>query len=129
MSANNEHPIDRYVGDRYPEVLRTMAVELYVQLTSTPALAAVLPANDAALMAFRVTEAVRQTHSGMSFYIGKGVQYECSARDREIYSRFNGMNYVELARQYDLTEMRVRQIINACREEDRRRRQGDLFGN
>ena len=35
--------------------------------------------------------------------------------------------FEELAREYNLTEMRVRQIIAAVLEEDRQRRQADLF--
>lgn len=123
----NELPIDRLMGSKYPEVLRTMAIELYVHLSNHVKLGQVLPADEIALVAFRATEAVRLSHGGFSFYVGKGVTHELSSRDREIYSRFDGSNYDALAKQYDLTEMRVRQIINACREEDRRRRQVNLF--
>lgn len=129
MESPREHGllIDRYMGDAYPEVLQTIAVELCVQL-SAHALLKALTEEDVARIAFKATEALRSTHGGMSIYIGKGVCYESSLRDREVYELFNGSNYDDLARRYKLTPMRIRQIIQVCREEDRRRRQGNLFG-
>lgn len=50
---------------------------------------------------------------GRSVYLAKSVAVHLSARDREICARFRGDNYYELARKYDLTEMRVRQIVDA----------------
>jgi len=125
--AHQSLPIDHYVGHKYPEVLKTMAVELYVSLSGDAAVRQVLSDDERAALAFRATEAVRRAHGGFSHYFGKGLAYELSVRDREIYRRFSGDNYDALAREYDLTEMRIRQIINACREEDRRLRQQDLF--
>lgn len=65
---------------------------------------------------------------GGAIYLPKGVALRLSARDREICGRFRGNNYRELARDYDLTEMRVRQIIGAFEREEFLRRQGKLPG-
>lgn len=63
---------------------------------------------------------------GRNFYLGKGLRYRASLRDREMYERFNGRNYNELAREYHLTPTRVRQIMDAMHQDDISRRQGRL---
>ena len=65
---------------------------------------------------------------GRAIYLAKGVAVYLSARDRELCAAFRGNNYRELAGRYDLTEMRVRQIIEAWRREQYLRRQGCLPG-
>lgn len=49
---------------------------------------------------------------GRSVYLAKSIAMQLSARDRELCAKFRGDNYYELAREHDLTEMRVRQIID-----------------
>lgn len=65
---------------------------------------------------------------GSSFYIAKGVAVDLSARDRQMCAKFRGNNYFALAREYGLTEMRVRQIVGAWQQEQYLRRQGQLPG-
>lgn len=65
---------------------------------------------------------------GRAIYLPKGVALRLNARDREMIGKFRGNNYLALAREYDLTEMRVRQIINAWRAERFAQRQGRLPG-
>ena len=65
---------------------------------------------------------------GRAVYLAKGVAVRLSARDRELCGKFRGNNYAQLAAEYDLTEMRVRQIIGAWRLEQFERRQGRLPG-
>ena len=43
-------------------------------------------------------------------------------------AKFRGNNYFALAREYGLTEMRVRQIVGAWQQEQFLRRQGQLPG-
>lgn len=50
--------------------------------------------------------------SGMAFYVPKFDSIAGGARDRLITREFNGGNYAELAKKYDLTEVWVRQIVN-----------------
>ena len=68
------------------------------------------------------------TIGGGAIYFSKGVAIELSARDREMCAQFRGNNYAQLARAYKLTEMRVRQIVNAWQQEQFLRRQGQLPG-
>ncbi|MDO5623795.1 MAG: Mor transcription activator family protein [Pseudomonadota bacterium] len=63
---------------------------------------------------------------GRATYLAKGVAVHLSARDREMCGRFRGNNYRELAAAYGLTEMRVRQIVDAWQRERFARRQGRL---
>ncbi len=63
-----------------------------------------------------------------SFYISKGVVAQLSGRDREMCAKFRGDNYSQLARAYNLTEMRVRQIVDAWQREQFERRQHTLPG-
>ena len=65
---------------------------------------------------------------GAAIYFAKGVTIHLSARDREMCARFRGNNYRDLARDYGLTEMRVRQIVDAWQREAFLRRQGGLPG-
>lgn len=67
-----------------------------------------------------------QERGGQSLYLAKGVAIHFSERDRELCAAFRGNNYRELARRYDLTEMRVRQIVDAWQRERFARRQGSL---
>lgn len=61
-------------------------------------------------------------------YIAKGLIAQLSARDHEMCTKFRGNNYRELAHEYGLTEMRVRQIVDAWQREQYEKRQGRLPG-
>lgn len=61
-------------------------------------------------------------------YIAKGLIAQLSARDREMCAKFRGNNYRELAHEYGLTEMRVRQIVDTWQREQFEKRQGRLPG-
>ncbi len=65
---------------------------------------------------------------GQSIYLAKGVAIHLSARDREMCMKFKGNNYRELSKEYDLTEMRVRQIVNIFQRNQFLSRQGQLPG-
>ena len=65
---------------------------------------------------------------GRAIYLAKGIAVQLNARDRQMCAEFRGNNYDELARKYDLTDMRIRQIIGAWRLEQYRNRQGRLPG-
>lgn len=65
---------------------------------------------------------------GRALYLAKGVAMYLSARDRELCAKFRGDNYRALAREYGLTEMRVRQIVDTWQRECFARRQGRLPG-
>ena len=52
---------------------------------------------------------------GLTFYVPKFDRVAGAARDRLIAREFNGGNYAELAKKYELTEVWVRQIVNRDR--------------
>jgi hypothetical protein len=61
-------------------------------------------------------------------YIAKGLVAQLSARDEAMCARFKGNNYAELAREFGLSDMRVRQIVDAYLREQFEKRQGNLPG-
>ena len=111
----------------YPENMRTVAEWLFVQLVEDEE-AAPTPErlHKLATLALRQTERLSAEEGGRNFYLGKGLRYRASLRDREMYERFSGRNYNELARDYHLTPTRVRQIMDAMHADDISRRQGRL---
>lgn len=123
-------PLHALLDPAYPENLRMVAEWLFVQLVEDEVIvdeatrAARLGAL--ALLALRQTERLSAEIGGMNFYLNKGVRYRASLRDREMFDRFNGQNYDELARTHNLTPMRVRQIIGAMMADEVSRRQGKL---
>lgn len=64
---------------------------------------------------------------GRAIYLAKGIAVHLSARDRKMCEDFRG-DYEVLADKYDLTPMRVRQIVGAWQLEHFRLRQGRLPG-
>lgn len=76
----------------------------------------------------QAAEHVRQAYGGQPIYVPKGLYLVVSERDREIWRKFDGNNYHQLAREYDLTLRQIYSIIARVREEDFQRRQMGLFG-
>lgn len=120
-------PLHTLLDSAYPEALRTIAEWLFVQLVEdeetepdTERLARL------AFLALRQTERLSREEGGRNFYLGRGMRYRESVRDRKMYEQFNGRNYDELARAYYLTPTRVRQIMDAMHSDDLARRQGRL---
>jgi Mor family transcriptional regulator len=110
------------IDDDYPEVLTVIAQTSYDFMVSNQ-----LPQDRAADLAMLLAERIRKEFGGSAPYIPKAEKYLGSKRDREIFDCFDGSNYAVLARQYDLTEMRIRQIVQASRAAEIKRRQSDLF--
>lgn len=106
----------------YPPYLAAIAAIVAEELQKRLAIDAA-SANEIALMA---TERVRAEWGGAARYLPKGQAVDIDRRNWEMYAKFRG-SYEEIAREYKLTEQRVRQIIDECIEEERRRRQAPLF--
>jgi hypothetical protein len=64
---------------------------------------------------------------GSPYYLAKGVAVHLSARDLRMCAEFRG-DYKVLAKKYKLTDMRVRQIVNAWQRQQYLARQGALPG-
>jgi Mor family transcriptional regulator len=106
----------------YPEILQDLADKAAVFLVEEG-----LEKDRAQAISKKLAEYVRTEWGGQNQYIPKGISYECTQRHYEIFEKFRGDNYTQLAREYDLTEMRIRQIINAVRAVEMSKRQGGLF--
>lgn len=77
---------------------------------------------------FAAAEKVRGKHGGLNNYIPKGIDFDLTLRDREMWRRYNGANRVALCREYDITEQRFYQIMRRIRAEEVERTQMKLFG-
>jgi len=64
---------------------------------------------------------------GVAVYLAKGITVHLSARDRKMCAEFRG-DYKVLARQYNLTEVRVRQIVDSFQRSQYLSRQQGLPG-
>lgn len=106
----------------YPELLADLADQVAIKLGELG-----IDIEKAADIGFATAEHIRGHWSGQSLYLPKGDQYDISRRDIEIFEAFNGSNHEKLAREYNLTVMRIYQIVKAVRAEMVRKRQGALF--
>lgn len=77
--------------------------------------------------AFVAVRALAHYHGGHIFYLPKGQQIDRALRDREIWERHTGSNVNELAREYDLNEVRIYKILAEQRRLARSRHQADMF--
>ena len=69
------------------------------------------------------------THwNGQNVYMVADSQYKLSKRDMEIFQRMERGNAHELAREYEISYVRVYQIYKRCLAAARARRQPSLFG-
>lgn len=84
-------------------------------------------ADLAKALAFRLVEDIRVEVGGQQSYIPRGLLYELSVRDEEIFDKFKGDNYSQLAHEYRLTEMQLRTIIKRGIARARARTQTNLF--
>ena len=79
-------------------------------------------------VAVRQLQHLADKKGGKAIYLAKGLAVYLSARDLAMCAEFRGNNYDVLAKKYDLTEMRVRQIVAEQRARDVQQRQGRLPG-
>lgn len=62
--------------------------------------------------AIEVSEKIRKLWAGQQCYIDKGYV----ARDKMIRDEFNGKNYIQLARKFNISESRIRTIVKKQRD-------------
>jgi Mor family transcriptional regulator len=123
-------PLHALLDPAYPANLRTIAEWLFLQLVEDEDLLdEPMTAERKARLAFialRQTERLSNEEGGNALYLNKGISYRATVRDREMYARFTGHNYNELAKLHRIGTMRVRQIIGAMILIERASRQGKL---
>lgn len=64
---------------------------------------------------------------GQLLYFPKGMARKLSARDMEIYTRFNGSNHADLARENDVSLQHIYRIIKIVHAGEIAARQGGFF--
>jgi Mor family transcriptional regulator len=106
----------------YPELLEQMG-----HIIGTELLTLGLPLQIANAKALDITNAIRRDLGGQQLYVSKGLEYDLSMRDEEIYAAFRGDNYDELTRRYNLTTVQIRNIVKKGQLRDQARRQNKLF--
>lgn len=106
----------------YPELLQDLADQVAIKLVEHG-----IDMEKAADIGFSSAEFIREHWGGQPLYIPRGAQYEFSMRDMQVFERFNGHNHAALAREYNLSVMRIYQIVKAVRAELIKKRQGALF--
>lgn len=106
----------------YPELLADVAAQVGIVLAD-----AGIDKEIAADAGLKAAEHLRTHWAGAPVYIPKGESYALTKRDLEIFEKFNGRNHASLAREYNLTVMRIYQIIKAVRAAQIQKRQGALF--
>lgn len=106
----------------YPELLQDLADQIGLKLVELG-----VDTEKCADIGFAVAEHIREHWGGQPIYLPKGVFYDFSRRHLEIFEKFNGHNHAELAREYNLTVMRIYQVVKAVRAELVKKRQGALF--
>jgi Mor family transcriptional regulator len=121
MSRNTPDLIVKF-PEGYPELYDDMG-----QIVSRELYAMGFPPENSKQGAFRIMDTIRRELGGSVMYLPKGLSYDLSPRDQEIFDKFNGRNYYELAREYDLTEMQVRNIVKKGLDKLRSRQQRPLF--
>lgn len=136
LTAAEANVLDALLPDALTDEMRDVALCLYEALVLQTGRAGQVQPDAGWLVVLQrlAAQAVMQLQhlarekGGRAIYLAKGVAVFLSARDRELCAAFRGNNYRELADRYGLTEMRVRQIIEAWRREQYARRQGCLPG-
>ncbi len=126
LTANDVEPLNRQLDVGYPERLREIATSLYAELLERVELVDALGRPALADLAIAQTERLSADFGGHTMYMHKGVSYRLTPRNQQMCAEFRGDNYAELADRYELTEMRVRQIVDSWRREQFLARQGSL---
>ncbi len=110
---------------RYPAMYKDLIAK------ATAPIAEKLKITDEAarLAAYLVCEVIRKDWAGIFQYVPKGCAHELTARDREMYQKFNGRNHKELAKEYGISERQVYTRLDIIREEEFTRCQPSLFDN
>jgi Mor family transcriptional regulator len=86
-----------------------------------------MAADDARRAAELAIESIKAHVGGSAIYFAKGHLWAITERHRAIYKRFTGANHAQLAREFNLTERQIYNIIALVGQEEFEARQGKLF--
>ena len=74
-----------------------------------------IPDAAADLVASSLTDHLTNVWGGQNINFPKDYHWKLSKRDQELYEAFNGHNYAELAKRYDMHERSERRLIKRIR--------------
>ena len=70
---------------------------------------------------------LREEYAGQVICFPKDYRYKIAQRDLDIYNSFNGRNWGELGRRYNLTENALRKIVKRVQDRIIKEKQPDMF--
>lgn len=103
-------PLESTLPDRWPGSWRDLARIFFIGLINSPG--AVLAPEEMARVAIEQVRVAARQIGGRNTYIPTCVRVELEERDEKIRADFDGTNYQALAAKHDLTESRIRQIVD-----------------
>ncbi len=111
-------------SDQAPELMRDMTDKIKATLRKHSQL------DEAAISEITevIVERMAADWGGQNIYFPMWLACARSKISRQIYQEFTGHNQAELGRRYGYSVQHIYRIIRAVQEDERRRRQGDLFG-
>lgn len=125
-------PLEAAFTASYPQALRDLATSIFMELLERAAHLPLHPGRPARLaaLALALTNRLSQDFGGNNLYIHKATLHHLTRRNREMYALYDNKRYTykTLGQKYGLTEVQVRNIIQACIEEEMALRQGRLPG-
>ena len=118
MVATAPGPDDCF-RNKSPELLADLAIQcaavIHEQLGIEASMAEEIGRATAERMSF--------IWGGQNIYFPKGLIYQLSIRDRQIFEEFNGKNHADLARKHKVSLQWIYKLIKAVRAEEIAKRQ------
>lgn len=125
-------PLEALFSPAYPQTLRDLATSLFMELLDRSSHQPHHPGRGPRLaqLALALTNRLSADFGGNNLYMHKALSHHLTERNREMYALYDNKRwtYKTLGKKYGLTEVQVRNIIQACIEEEVSRRQGRLPG-
>lgn len=106
-----------------------LIVDLEAQLVACLVSVSVLGKQDAKITAKKVSQHISKHWGGQLIYVPKNQAGVLSARDKEIWRKFNGTNHAALAQEYQLSMQQIYNIVREAMATERAKNQQDLFGH
>ena len=130
MFENLDHDkIVAHLGDTETEVKDkwpALIVEI-IDLLKTARVSQGATEDQAKSEALDLTELLCKTFGGMQVYLPKGRQLEVAVRNKKIWNDFTGDNVPNLTIKYDLTQVRIYEILKEQRQLHIKSKQDDMF--
>lgn len=125
-------PLEALFAPTFPQTLRDLATSLFMELLDRSADLPVHPGRKRRLagLALALANRLSRDFGGNGLYINRAVSHHLTARNWEMFALYDNQRwtYKSLGIKYGLSEVQVRNIIQACTDEEVARRQGRLPG-